>query len=332
MSGIPPERQQDNNGLIWAYRLDGHGQGTEVTRGGERSEATDRGFTWWHLRSDDLSAVAHMQELGLDASVIDALTANETRPRTMTLGDGLVVVLRGVNTNPGADPEEMVSVRLWFTGDTVVSARKKDRRLLSIVDIRQSIEDGHGPKSSSEFVATLVEKLADRIGDVVDEIDEELTTAETNSERARTTEVRSKVAESRRQAAAIRRYLAPQREALDTLYRNRGALTEEDAFSLCEQTDRVMRYVEDLDLARERALVLQDELRNQIAEEQNSRIYVLSIVAAIFLPLSFLTGVFGMNVAGLPGTENPRAFMALAISMGAVGVALIVFMRSKNWL
>jgi zinc transporter len=54
------------------------------------------------------------------------------------------------------------------------------------------------------------------------------------------------------------------------------------------------RYVEDLDLGKERAMVLQDELRNRIAEQQGMRMYVLFLVTAIFLPLSFLTGVLGI--------------------------------------
>jgi len=62
-------------------------------------------------------------------------------------------------------------------------------------------------------------------------------------------------------------------------------------------------------------MVLQDELRNLIAEQQGMRMYVLSLVTAIFLPLSFLTGVLGMNVAGLPGTQEPKAFFYLATAM-----------------
>ena len=60
--------------------------------------------------------------------------------------------------------------------------------------------------------------------------------------------------------------------------------------------------------------------------------YLLSIVAAIFLPLSFLTGVFGMNVAGLPGLENPKAFSYLALGMGLLAVGLLGFMRWRRWM
>jgi zinc transporter len=73
-------------------------------------------------------------------------------------------------------------------------------------------------------------------------------------------------------------------------------------------------------------------LRNRIAEQQGMRMYVLSLVTAIFLPLSFLTGIFGMNVAGLPGTENPQAFTLLGVSMLAIAIGIGGYMVWKKWM
>ena len=178
----------------------------------------------------------------------------------------------------------------------------------------------------------VVERLADRIGEAVDTIDDRLTALETEISDLDIKTGRRDLSNLRREAAAIRRYLAPQRDALDALYRTRGALLDAEAHDVREQTDRTTRYVEDLDLARERAMVMQEELQNRVSEQQNARMYVLSIVAAVFLPLSFLTGVFGMNVAGLPGTEDKNAFAALAMAMSALGVGLLVWMRWRRWL
>ncbi|MGB5410582.1 MAG: CorA family divalent cation transporter, partial [Woeseiaceae bacterium] len=137
----------------------------------------------------------------------------------------------------------------------------------------------------------------------------------------------------RRQAAAIRRHLAPQREALDRISRaNGGVLLETEVFDLRQEADHLTRQIEDLDLARENALVTQEELMNRVAMEQNSRMYVLSIVAAIFLPLTFVTGMLGMNVAGLPGTEDPNGFVYSSLIMVACLAALIGYFRWRRWL
>ena len=327
----PETSTSQSQAIIYGYHLDGRGGGRVYQPDvGQAREAG--GFHWVHLRSDDPEAPHLLRAMGLEPSVIEALTAEETRPRMQLLSGGVLVNLRGVNTNPGSDPEDMVSIRLWFIDDLIVSARRRERKLLSIQDIRQSIEAGSGPARTGEFLAMLVEYLANRINDVVDSIDDELSRIEANLDDDKVRDTLQQLSTIRKQTALIRRYLAPQREALAELYRSRKHLVEQDSLSLQYQTDRITHYVEDLDLARERALVLHGELQNRIAEQQNSRMYLLSIVATIFLPLSFLTGVFGMNVAGLPGIENPAAFRLLALGMTALAFILLGFMWWKKWL
>jgi len=120
---------------------------------------------------------------------------------------------------------------------------------------------------------------------------------------------------------------------LDRMNRRHPAvLAEDDALDLLREADRVTRYLEDLDLARERIVVLQEELSGQIAQQQNSRMYVLSVVAAVFLPLTFVTGLLGMNVGGLPGLENPMGCAVSIVIMIAAAVVLLLFFRWKRWL
>ncbi len=71
---------------------------------------------------------------------------------------------------------------------------------------------------------------------------------------------------------------------------------------------------------------------NMMAQQQNERMYVLSIVAAIFLPISFVTGLFGMNVAGLPGVETPEGFLYVFSGMVVVVVVILGLFRLKKWL
>ena len=92
------------------------------------------------------------------------------------------------------------------------------------------------------------------------------------------------------------------------------------------------RYLEDLDLARERAIVLQEELMNELAQLQNTRMYVLSVVAAIFLPLTFVTGLLGMNVGGLPGLDSPKGFLVALIVMVLTSAAMLIYFRFRKWL
>ena len=125
--------------------------------------------------------------------------------------------------------------------------------------------------------------------------------------------------------------MAPQREALDRLSKiPDSALSADDQMDLREQVNRLQLIVEELDLIRERAMVAQEEFLGIVAHEQNSRMFLLSIVAAIFLPLSFLTGLMGMNVAGLPGMENEWSFWVLVVLMTLLSGIILMLFRIKK--
>ncbi len=159
--------------LVCAYLLDGNGGAKEIGWDDVHAWSKDQGILWVHL--DYASQKAKhwlLKESGLDKVTVRAMIADESRPRSIISPAGALVFLRGVNTNPGQDPEDMVSVRIWVDEHRIITARR--RRLLSIQDLRQSIAAGTGPKTPMEFLIMLNERLTDRIADVLDNIDEQV--------------------------------------------------------------------------------------------------------------------------------------------------------------
>jgi zinc transporter len=92
------------------------------------------------------------------------------------------------------------------------------------------------------------------------------------------------------------------------------------------------RHIEDLDEARDRAAVTQEQLINSLSEQMNNKMYILSIVAAIFLPLGFLTGLLGINVGGIPGADSKLGFSVFVILLVGVVGFQIWFFKKKKWL
>ncbi|MEM7099997.1 MAG: zinc transporter ZntB [Pseudomonadota bacterium] len=317
-------QDKQDSALLWSLSLTSDDQENPSLDPSEEHQ-------WHHVHSDHPDCESLLSDLGIHTPVVRIMTETETRPRIVPHDGGILLILRGVNTNPGADPEDMVSLRIWIQENLVVSARKATRQLLAARDTREAILHNQGPKTLPELVLQLVERITDRISDIVLQFADEMDQLESQIQRGNTRSVQLPLAEARRQIIEIRRYVSPQREALAALNNLRSDLLAPVEFGIREQTDRTMRLVEELDLAREKSLLLQEELRNRIAETQNQRMYVLSLVTAVFLPLSFLTGVFGMNVAGLPGTEDSRAFVFLATAMTVIALAIFAWMKSQRW-
>lgn len=288
-------------------------------------------LNWRHVNFTDPAGAAWIrQESGMDTIIAEAMLNEESRPRTLHMDNGILVILRGVNLNPGSEAEDMISVRLWLEKDRVITASRRPLKSLDL--IRQMNEQGQGPASPAAFALDLVNRLSEFIGDVTEQIESKLEQAEDHVN-ASAVQKNSPFSVVRRQSARIRRYLAPQREALDSLARNPEPIfSKSQQAELRELTNRITLVLEDLDLVRERALVAQEEFLGILAHEQNTRMLLLSIVAAIFLPLSFLTGLMGMNVAGLPGTENTLAFGIIVALMLLTAAFILLLFRSRKWL
>lgn len=311
--------------FLHAFQLDGQGGVIAVTDSAKRGQPQ-----WFHLDYSDAEAQNALTSLGIDAAAVESLVRTDTRPRSINFDQGLLLSLRAININPGADPEDMVSLRIWIEEDRVVTVRQ--RRVFSIQEIRQLLEDGKGPRNLGELVLLIIEGLTERASLFVGRLEDNVDQLEALSETGRPAELRGDVAALRRQAASVRRYLAPQRDAMEQFSRVIRQYTDEDqTYRVRELSDRLTRYVEDLDLLREQAIVLQEQLLNTIAEQQNSRMYVLSIITAVFLPITFLTGVFGMNVGGLPGTDTRLGFAVVAVITVSTVVLVLSLFKWKRW-
>lgn len=317
------------SGLICAYRLD---TGTGPLDWGQvREEWKGDGVLWVHLLMSEERAQEWLsKESGLDPLVVEALLADETRPRCEPFGEGLIVNLRGVNLNPGADPEDMVSIRLWVDSRVVVSVRL--RRLMAVEDIRSEIERGHGPRTTCSFIDELTSRLGDRMWPVIDDLEDRLAEVEDVVLTTKTRQTRTVLATIRQQAIGLRRFIGPQREALARLSSVDTAWMDDmTRRHLRESFDRFTRGVEDLDAIRERAAVVQDELTNHLGDEMNRRMYALSLIAGVFLPLGFITGLLGINVGGIPGTDISWAFLAVCVIIVVVVVFEVVVFRRLKW-
>ena len=309
----------------------------DVSEGGDACAVSDlnaalpdRGYRWVHLDLSDPDALAWISGQS-DAVVAGALMRADTRPRMAEHADGMILIMRGVNLNPGSDPEDMVSLRIWVTDRLVITTRM--RRLMAVSEIAEQMALGVGPATPADLVCALSQGLTVRMEPVLTALVEDIDDLEERSV-DRASRLRGELAEIRRTTIALRRYLAPQRDILARLsLEDVGPLHHPHVrVTLRETADRIARLVEELDMIRERSSILNDQIVDARAEEMNAAMLLLSVVAAVFLPLGFLTGLLGINVGGLPGAHWPYAFaLVCACCLGLAG-GLVWLFRRKGWL
>ena len=291
-------------------------------------EPPDGGFVWVHVDGASEAGRAWLGAAGLDRHEIEALLAEETRPRCTLHEDIALMNLRGVNLNPGAEPEDMISVRLFVSAGMMISVQM--RTLQALVDLMSALDRGQGSTTPGDLIARLALRLADRAEPVVAALNERADQLEDamEDEGRGDSEMRANLADIRRTSIVMRRYMFPQRDALSTLeIEDLDWLTQRDRSRLREATERVTRLAEELDALRDRAQVVHDQIIDIRAEAMNRQMLVLSVVAAVFLPMGLVTGLLGINVGGIPGAAWPGAFWAVCGLLLAIGAGQIWLFR-----
>ncbi|MEL6686949.1 MAG: zinc transporter ZntB [Pseudomonadota bacterium] len=298
------------SGILQAWSVDANGQATPLSCETFRDPQSE-GYSWYHFdRNDPATQALFTEDEGVDSVATQTLLAADTRPRTIVRGRDVLINLRGVNLNEGADPEDMILLRFFIQSGRVISCNGKPLR--AIGDMVERLQSQTVSKTPGGFMASFALALIERmtptitgLNERVDELEELIESANSASYEM----ARGKVADIRRKATLLRRYLAPQRDALTALSQQQLPwINADDQLRLRDAADQATRVAEELDAVRERCAVVKDQLTDIRAEEMNRNMMILSVVAAIFLPLGLISGMMGINVGGIPWVENANGF------------------------
>ncbi|WP_409278852.1 zinc transporter ZntB [Pseudomonas defluvii] len=328
------EEENAQWGLVHALVLDGKGGARSIARTElDDLQLQSEQSLWLHWdRSHPQTQTWLRRDSGLNEFACDLLLEENTRPRLLPLPDAqMLLFLRGVNLNPGAEPEDMVSVRIFAEAQRVISLRLRPLRASD--EVLQQLAEGRGPKSASELLLALAQLLTEKVQALVSDLSEEVDGEEEKLETdERYAPEHGSMLQMRRRAAGLRRFLAPQREIYAQLARNKVPwFAEEDADYWNELNNSLIRYLEELELTRERvALVLENEDR-RLNQRMNRTMYRFGIITCIFLPMSFLTGLLGINVGGIPGSESPYGFLFASVLLIALALGQWWLFRRLRW-
>lgn len=313
--------------VIYGLTLDGRG-GMQPLVVGSEIPAQQPG--WLHLDYGNPEAARWLLQTPLlNDAARESLLGQSNRPKLVRMGETVLLILRGINHNKDHRPEEMVALRIYITPDLIISSRR--RPLLSEQDVFNQLKLGGGADTPADWLVEICDALTDRAGEFVEELHDQILDLE-EMVLMRDLPANGRLALIRKQLIMIRRYLSPQRDLVARLANEKISwLDEDDRRRLLDIADRLRRWLDDLDAGVARTAVLADEINNLMAEATNRRAYQMSVMALLFLPASFLTGLFGINLGGIPGAESPTAFWIFCGSLVALATGLAVWLKHRRW-
>ena len=226
----------------------------------------------------------------------------------------------------GAEPDEsggaeLIEVHIYVSGGWVVTIRKDECSALD--ELRQEIEQSP-PQAESVVVARILDALANTFDDLLDPLDDELSSIEQqvfeSGGRSRVTrELRRDILEHRRSLFRKRRLVRRQRDYIERTIseiEDLPGLEPSQRHDLRDVSGQMIRVNDRVDDALDRLAAALDLLSSTVSNRLNAIMERLTVVATIFLPLTFLTGFFGMNFAWLvKEIDTPLAFWTLGVGL-----------------
>lgn len=182
------------------------------------------------------------------------------------------------------------------------------------------------------MITLIAELMIDHLGGAVIDINATIDRLEDHCADEKMEERARRIADIRRECLALQRHLSPQHEALEQISRDAPDWFEpHDRREIAESIARLRRHLDDIEISKESAVVLQDELRARAQAIGQEATYKLGVMAGVFLPLTFFTGLLGTNVAGIPMAAHPLAFWGVVGASLAITLLILAIFRSRKW-
>lgn len=286
---------------------------------------------WLHLNYTHRKSAEWLQSTTqIPDAVRDALAGDSMRPRVSRLGDGFMIVLRSVNHNSDARRDQLVAMRVFINDKLIVSTRR--RKVSAVDEVLTDLQNGNGPIDCGSWLVDICDALTDHTSEFIEDLHDKIIELE-DALLDQRMPARGELGLLRKQLIVMRRYMAPQRDVYARLASEKLAwMDDTERRRMQEIADRLGRGLDDLDAGVARTAILADEVASAMAESMNRRTYTMSLMAMIFLPATFLTGLFGVNLGGIPGGEWRYGFSIFCLLLVALAVGVAGYLRKRRWL
>ncbi|TVQ25379.1 MAG: magnesium and cobalt transport protein CorA [Spirochaetaceae bacterium] len=288
----------------------------------------------------DVTAVTQIcSALGVHPLVQEDIVNTDQRPKAEDYGSYLYVVLRMLRSLPNGDPAGTPAivaeqVSLIVMEGLVVSFQEHEGDVFEAV--RERLRSGKGSvrRKGPDYLAyCLMDAIVDHYFILLEHIEgrieplEEAVVSDPNSDAPRAIQA------LKRDLLVLRRTLWPLREMIYRLSREgAGAITDDTRVFMRDLYDHVIHVIDLIETFQELAAGTMDIYLSSISNRMNNIMKVLTIISTIFIPLTFIAGIYGMNFSNMPELEWRWAYPVTLAGMAAIALVMLRFFRKKGWI
>jgi magnesium transporter len=292
--------------------------------------------TW--INVDGLHEIEVFEKLGecfeIHPLVLEDILNTDQRPKMEDLEKHIFLILKMLHIDDKTHEIYSEQVSLILGNNFVISFQESIGDVFD--SVRERIRKGKGriQKMGTDYlVYCLIDAIVDnyflileKIGDKVESLEEDLV----NNPK---TEILQMIYNLKREMIYLRKSVWPLREVINALLREESKLIKKEThIYLRDLYDHTIQTIDTIETFRDMISGMLDIYMSSVSNKMNEVMKVLTIFAAIFIPLTFIVGVYGMNFQYMPELSIPWAYPTVWIIIISVGVTLLGYFRYKKWI
>ncbi len=343
-AGLPPgtpvhigERKRERTTITILVYDERHLQEQEIKSVDECFPFKEKPTVTW-INVDGIHQVEILEKLGdcfgLHPLVVEDILNTDQRPKMEDFGDYIFIVLKMISYDDKNDEMITEQVSLILGPNFVISFQEREGDVFD--PLRERIRDGKGRirRMGADYLAyTLIDTTVDnyfiileKLGEKIEDLEEELVT----DPRPETLQT---IHNLKREMIFLRKSVWPLREVVSGLERGESPLIQESTrIYLRDVYDHTIQVIDTVETIRDMLSGMLDIYLSSVSNRMNEVMKVLTIIATIFIPLTLIVGIYGMNFRYMPELEWPWAYPTVWLIMLAIGVLMLVYFRRKRWL
>ncbi|MBN1756670.1 MAG: magnesium/cobalt transporter CorA [Chitinispirillaceae bacterium] len=334
---IPVEEEQRKTPRISIFEYDeSHCTERDITEIDYPSVLESKKINWINI--DGLSDTRLFERIGsgfnIHSLTLEDILTIDQRPKMENHEDYLYIVLKMINWDDGTADLEVEQVSLLLLRDTVLSFQEKTGDVFDPLRERLRRGTGRTRKEEADYIVySLMDAIVDNYFNMMDKLRQEIEQIEEEVIEDPETSTSVEIHKMRNQVAMLRRSIWPLREVLATILRSESELIRSHTLPYFRDLyDHTVKVIETLEMFRDNLAGLLDIYLSSVSNKMNEVMKVLTMISTVFIPLSFLAGLYGMNFRYMPELNHRMGYPVLLLVMALLVVFFLLFFKRKKWL
>jgi magnesium transporter len=292
--------------------------------------------TWINI--DGIHDIEIIEKIGkhfdLHPLTLENILNTEQRPKIEDFDDYIFIALKMLYHDEKEGEIQTEQVSLILGSNFVISFQEREGDVFN--PVRERIRTGKGRirKMGADYLAyALIDTIVDnyfiipeKLGERIESIEEELVANPTP-------ETLQAIHTLKRKLIFLRKSLWPLREVISGLQRTESTLIHESTdIYLRDVYDHTIQVIDTIETSRDILSGMLDIYLSSISNRMNQVMKVLTIIATIFIPLTFIAGIYGMNFVYMPELGSPWGYPVVLLVMAGIGILMLVYFKRKKWL